>query len=74
MRTDHIKKAAGYAGKSLAELARESGQTSPANFHSKLRRETLKDEELEEIARVLGCKYRCYFEFPDGTKIGEWKE
>lgn len=74
MKTESIKKAAGYAGKSLAELARDAGQKTPANFHSKLRRETLKDEELEEIARVLGCKYRCYFEFPDGTKIGDWKE
>ena len=74
MRSEHVKKAAAYAGKSLAELAREAGLKTPANFHNKLRRETLKDEELEEIARVLGCKYRCYFEFPDGTKIGEWKE
>lgn len=74
MRSEHVKKAAAYAGKSLAELAREAGLKTPANFHNKLKRGTLKDDELEELATAMGAKYRCYFEFPDGTKIGEWKE
>lgn len=74
MKSEHVKKAAAYAGKSLAELARETSQKTPTNLGNKLKRGTLKDDELEELAQAMGAKYRVYFEFPDGTKIGSWKE
>ena len=63
-----INMAAAYKGISQAELARQIG-TTPANFNLKVKRETLKTEELEKIAAVLGGKYRFGFVFPDGTEI-----
>ena len=50
------------------ELAERMG-ISRASFNKKLIRETFKEAELAQIAEILGAKYYCYFEFPDGTKI-----
>lgn len=63
-----IKMAIAYKNLSQAELARKIGQ-SPANLNTKIKRETLTNEELEKIAEVLGATYTFGFEFPDGTKI-----
>ena len=57
-----------FAGYSQAELARQMGQ-NPSNFNQKIKRETLKQEDYEKIADILGCKWVCYFEFDDGTRI-----
>ena len=66
--TKQIKAAIGYAGLTQAALA--SGlNTLPQNLSSRITRGTFKDEDLEEIAQVLGAKYVSYFEFPDGTRI-----
>ena len=63
-----IKMAIAYKNLSQAELARKIGK-SPANLNTKIKRETLTNEELEKIAEVLGATYTFGFEFPDGTKI-----
>ena len=63
-----INMAALYKGISQAEVARRIG-TTPSNLNLKVKRETLKLEELEKIAQVLGASYQFGFEFPDGTKI-----
>ena len=63
-----INMALAYKGISQAELARRIGQ-SPANLNLKLKRETLKNDELSKIAEALGGNYVFAFEFPDGTKI-----
>ena len=63
-----IKMAIAYAGVSQAELARKIGQT-PSNFNNKLKRDTLTNDELKQIAEALGGAYFFGFEFPDGTKI-----
>lgn len=63
-----IDMALAYKGISQRELATKIG-TSPANLNLKLKRETLKQEELEQIAAALGGVYVFGFEFPDGTKI-----
>ena len=63
-----INMAAAYKGISQAELARQIG-TTPANLNLKVKRETLKTEDLEKIAAVLGGKYHFGFVFPDGTEI-----
>ncbi len=63
-----INMALAYKGMSQAALARAIGQT-PANFNNKLKRATLSQEELEQIATALGGSYIFGFEFPDGTKI-----
>ena len=57
-----------YKGISQAELARLIG-TTPPNLNLKIKRETLKQEDLEKIAEALGAVYTAAFEFPDGTKI-----
>lgn len=57
-----------YKGISQAALARAIGQ-SPSNFNNKLKRATLTQEELEQIAEALGGVYEFGFTFPDGTKI-----
>ena len=60
--------AATYKGISQAELARQIGMT-PANFNLKIKRETLKLDDLEKIAKALGASYNFGFAFPDGTNI-----
>ena len=49
-------------------MARAIGMT-PSNFNQKYKRQTFTQEELEQIATVLGGTYVFGFEFPDGTKI-----
>ena len=57
-----------YKGISQAELARLM-ETSPSNLNLKIKRETLRQEDLDKIAEALGATYHTFFEFPDGTKI-----
>ena len=57
-----------YKGISQAELARLIG-TTPSNLNLKIKRETLRQEDIEQIAEALGATYTATFEFPDGTKI-----
>lgn len=63
-----INMALAYKGMSQAALARAIGMT-PSNFNQKYKRQTFTQEELEQIATVLGGTYVFGFEFPDGTKI-----
>lgn len=63
-----IKMLCAFKGVSQRKLAEMIGQT-PSNFNTKIKRETLTQEELEKIAAALGCVYVFGFEFPDGTKI-----
>ena len=55
-------------GFSLSELARRIDQT-PQNFNAKLKRNTVTQEELNQIAKVLGATYEQYFVLPNGEKI-----
>ena len=63
-----LNMALSYRGISQAELARRIG-TTPSNLNQKVKRNTLTKEELEQIAEVLGGKWKAEFEFPDGTVI-----
>ena len=56
------------AGISRAELTRRLG-TSQSAFKQRLDRGKLKQEELENIASILGCKYFSGFVFPNGIEI-----
>ena len=47
-------------GVSLSELARRINQT-PQNFNAKLKRNTITQDELNQIAKVLGATYEQYF-------------
>ena len=53
---------------SLSELARRIDQT-PQNFNAKLKRNTVTQEELNQIAKVLGATYEQYFVLPNGEQI-----
>jgi transcriptional regulator with XRE-family HTH domain len=57
-----------YKGISQAELARLL-DTTPSNLNLKIKRETLRPGDIEQIAEALGATYNAFFEFPDGTKI-----
>ena len=55
-------------GISLSELARRINQT-PQNFNAKLKRNSITQEELAQIAKVLDSQYEHYFVLPNGDKI-----
>lgn len=55
-------------GISLSELARRINQT-PQNFNAKLKRNTVTQEELNQIAKVLDVKYEQYFVLANGEQV-----
>ncbi len=63
-----IKAAIGYAGITMAELARRL-DTSPQNLNQKIKRDTLTRSDMEQIAAALGCTWRAVFAFEDGKEI-----
>lgn len=63
-----IDMACDAAGISRAELCRRLG-TSQSAFKQRLDRGKFKQEELENIADILGCKYFSGFKFPNGLEI-----
>lgn len=68
MTKEQIKAAAAYKNITLAAIAAGLG-TSKQNLSNKLTRGTLTDNELNQIAKIIGCSYKCYFEFKDGKQI-----
>lgn len=55
-------------GISLSELARRIHQT-PQNFNAKLKRNTVTQDELNQIAKALDVTYRQYFVLSNGEEI-----
>ena len=55
-------------GVSLSELARRIHQT-PQNFNAKLKRNTITQNELNEIAKALNVTYEQYFVLENGELI-----
>ncbi|MBE6650581.1 MAG: XRE family transcriptional regulator [Ruminococcaceae bacterium] len=55
-------------GISLSELARRINQT-PQNFNAKLKRNTVTQEELNLIAKVLDARYEQYFVLSNGEQV-----
>lgn len=55
-------------GVSLSELARKINQT-PQNFNAKLKRNTVTQNELNQIADVLVVTYEQYFVLKNGDQI-----
>ena len=53
---------------SLSELARRLNQT-PQNFNAKLKRNTITQDELNQIAKALGVKYEQYFVLNNGVIV-----
>lgn len=57
-------------GISIAELARRTG-TSPQAFNQRLQRESFTTEDLNSIAKAVGCKYESVFILPNGERVEE---
>lgn len=66
--TEQIKVLCVRMGISVAELARQIGQ-SPQNFNAKLKRGTITEKELIQIADKLGIQFEQSFTLPNGEKI-----
>ena len=66
--TEQIRVLCVRTGISLSELARKINQT-PQNFNAKLKRNTITQDELNQIASVLGVKYEQYFVLGNGDLI-----
>lgn len=66
--TEQIKVLCVRKGISAAELARQIGQ-SPQNFNAKMKRGTITEKELIQIANILGISYEQSFTLPNGEKI-----
>ena len=52
----------------ISELATAIG-TSNQNLSNKLTRDNFSEQELHQIARVLGCRYEGFFIFEDNERI-----
>lgn len=66
--SDQIRVLCVRSGISLSELARRINQT-PQNFNAKLKRNTITQDELIQIAQVLNATYEQYFILPNGDKV-----
>ena len=64
-----IRMALAYKNISQAKLAEMLGTTS-SNLNQKIKKGTLLEKDMENIAAALGGVYNTFFEFPDGQKIG----
>lgn len=68
MNKEKLKRAIAYAGTNQAKLAESLG-ISRASFGHRLDKMRFSEEELNQIAELIGAKYVDFFEFPDGIKI-----
>ena len=66
--SDQIRVLCVRTGVSLSELARRINQT-PQNFNAKLKRNTVTQDELTQIAQVLGATYEHYFVLANGEYV-----
>ena len=63
-----IKVACDTAGMSLTELGAKMGM-SQASISKRVKTGKFTQEELEEMAAIMGCKYQSSFVFPDGNEV-----
>lgn len=66
--SEQIRVLCGRTGVSLSELARKINQT-PQNFNAKLKRNTITQDELNQIAKALDVTYEQYFVLGNGELI-----
>ena len=63
-----IRAACSLAGISITELGEKMGFVQ-SNFSQKMKNGRFTKQELEQMAKILGCKYICFFELEDGQKV-----
>lgn len=57
-------------GMTITSVAKQMNPpTTQQNLSAKIRRNSLTEKDLKEIARVCGATYESYFLIDDGTKI-----
>lgn len=56
------------AGITVTELGAKMGM-SQQSISNRLKTGKFKQSELEQMAKIMGCKYHSNFEFPDGNKV-----
>ena len=56
------------AGITVTELGARMGM-SQQSISYRLKTGKFKQSELEQMASIMGAKYRSIFEFPDGNKV-----
>lgn len=64
-----IKIACIEADISLTELGSKMGM-SQASISKRVKTGKFTQEELETMAKIMGCKYESAFVFPNGNRIG----
>lgn len=55
------------AGITVTELGRQMGM-SQQSISYRLKTGKFRQDELEKMAEIMGCKYHSYFQFPNGSK------
>ena len=63
-----IETACKIAGITVTELGAGMGM-SQQSISYRLKTGKFKQSELEQMASIMGAKYRSIFEFPDGNKV-----
>ena len=66
--SEQIRVSCVRTGVSLSELARRINQT-PQNFNAKLKRNTITQDELNQIAKALDVTYEQYFVLGNGELV-----
>ena len=66
--SEQIRVLCARTGVSLSELARRINQT-PQNFNAKLKRNTITQDELNQIAKALDATYEQYFVLGNGELV-----
>lgn len=63
-----VRLACDKSGITMTEIGEKMG-TSQQNFSKRVVKGKFTQEEMQQIAEILGAKWYSGFEFPDGTKI-----
>lgn len=58
-----------YSDMTKTELSKKLGYASPQAFQKRYTTGKFTLEELEKIAKALGCEYSSCFKYPDGKEI-----
>ena len=65
---DQIKMLCIKSDLSISEIGRRLNK-SPQAFSQKIKRGNFTLDDLNDIAMVTGCKFKCSFVYPDGDEI-----
>ena len=66
-----IEGALAYSKVTKTEIGKNIFGISQPGICQKIKREKFTKKEMEQMAAAMGATYHAYFEFPDGTKIGD---